>query len=256
MRSFSLFFSVAVVFTISCTISCRSQKSITNNYLQTIYDSTGKEVPAVPNAVIQQGDILSIRVYSTALGTRPEIDAPYNLIEAGTGSSGFLVDHKGNIDYPQIGTLHVEGLTREELAEIIRKKFEDQLNHPSVIVRFVSYKVTILGEVRNPSTLTLPTENVTILEALGIAGDITDYGRKDNVKVIREVNGQREIGTINLTSDSMFLSPYYRLQQNDVILVDQTRRKRSEQERSELIQKIGITSSIITAIALILNLVK
>jgi polysaccharide export outer membrane protein len=194
-------------------------------------------------------------VYSTAVGTTPEADAPYNLTDQG-GSSGFLVDLNGNIEYPQIGLIHVEGLTKEEVANIIKKKFETQLNNPSVVVRFVNYRITVLGEVGGPSTFTIPTERITILEALGLAGDITEFGRKDNVKVIRENNGLREIGTIDLTSKDMFLSPYYRLKQNDVVLVEQTRRKIQQQEQQMLVQQIGIASSIITAIALVLNLIK
>ena len=243
--------------------SCVSTKTINNNYLQNVRDTTAKDsVLLFP--VIQKGDLLSIRVYSKAHGTvnDPEVDAPYNLIDqssggtAGGGVTGFLVDENGNIEYPQIGMLHVEGLTRDQVAEQIKQKLEGQLTNPAVVVRYLNYKITVLGEVGGPKTFTTQTERISILEALGMAGDITEYGRKDNVKVIREINGQREIGTIDLTSKDMFNSPYYRLQQNDVVLVEQTRRKVKQQDQQALVQQISIFTSIAAAAALILNIIK
>jgi polysaccharide export outer membrane protein len=131
------------------------------------------------------------------------------------------------------------------------------LEQPSVIVRFLNFKISVLGEVKSPGTFTLPTERVTILEALGLSGDVTDFGRKNNVMVVREnSNGQIERGRIDLTSDSMFSSPFYRLQQNDVVFVESNGRKLQQQERQETAQQIGIATSIITAIALILNFIK
>ncbi|MFL5772768.1 MAG: polysaccharide biosynthesis/export family protein [Flavisolibacter sp.] len=252
MKFLCLLFSVFLLFLLSCT----PQRATINNYLENTTDTSGKDSVPIKPQVIQKNDLLAIKVYSNAIGSSPETDAPYNLVDQGTGAGGFLVDINGNIEYPQIGVLHVEGLTKEELAETIRKRFETELQNPSVVVRFTSYRITVLGEVGGPSTFTVPTERITILEALGLAGDITEFGSKNNVKVIRERNGHREIGTIDLTSKDMFLSPYFRLQQNDVVLVEQTRRKVKQQEQQMLVQQIGIASSIITAIALVLNLIQ
>jgi polysaccharide biosynthesis/export protein len=253
MRVTSLLFFLIIVF----ATSCRTQRQTINNYLQHTSDTTIKDITSQINPVIQKNDLLAIRVFSKANGTDPRLEAPYNLSgEASGNSAGFLVDQNGNIEYPQLGLVHVEGLTKEELADLIKKKLENELDQPSVIVRFLNYKITILGEVRGPSTFTVPTERITILEALGLAGDITEFGRKDNVKVIRDNNGQKEIGTIDLTSKEMFESPYFSLKQNDVVLVEQTRRKIQQQEQQTLLQQIGIASSIITAIALILNIVR
>ncbi|HTM91750.1 MAG TPA: hypothetical protein VL095_05000, partial [Flavisolibacter sp.] len=136
-------------------------------------------------------------------------------------------------------------------------KLETQLTQPSVIVRFQNFKISILGEVNSPGSFSLPTERVTILEALGLSGDITPYGTKNNVMVIREDgNGQIERGVVDLTSDSMFSSPYYRLQQNDVVLVESNGKRIRQQQRQETAQQIGIATSIITAVALILNFIK
>lgn len=258
MKAFSLFsFFILVFFTYSCTI----HKSTTNNYLQNAKDTSGKEALNIQPPVVQKGDLLSIKVFSKANGLDPKADAPYNLQETssaggGTTASGFMVDQNGNIEYPQLGSLHVERLTREQVAELIKSRLQDQLIQPSVLVRFQNFKVSVLGEVRSPGTFTLPTERVTILEALGLSGDITDYGTKNNVMVVREVDGQIERGRIDLTSSDMFTSPYYRLQQNDVVFVESNGRRLKQEQRQETAQQIGIASSIITAIALILNFIK
>jgi polysaccharide biosynthesis/export protein len=240
--------------------SCRVQKRTFSNYLENVADTTLPIQQNIPAPLIQKNDILSIKVYSMSIN--PATDIPYNLPEqavaggSGTTTAGFLVDQNGNIEYPRIGTLHVEGLTKEQLSDAIKEKLKEQLTQPSVIIRFVNYKITVLGEVRSPGTFTLPTDKVTILEALGLAGDITDFGKRASVKILRENNNQREIGTVNLTSKELFTSPFYHLQQNDVVFVEQESRKVRQQEQQNLAQQIGIATSIITAIALILNFIK
>lgn len=258
MKSALFCFLIIVLFASSCT----TQKAATNNYLENARDTSGRELVNLQPPVVQKGDLLSIKVFSKANGLDPKADAPYNLQETSTAaggnatSSGFMVNQNGDIEYPQLGTLHVEGLTREQVADLIKSKLQDQLDQPSVIVRFLNFKVSVLGEVRSPGTFTLPTERVTILEALGLSGDVTEFGKKNNVMVVRENNGQIEKGTIDLTSDSMFSSPYYRLQQNDVVFVQSNGKNLKQQQRQETAQQIGIGISIITAIALILNFIK
>lgn len=255
MRIFQLTAFVLTLF----LFSCKSQQKITN-YLQQV-DTTDQLLLNLTEPRIQKNDLLSIKVYSQSAD--PRTDIPYNLPEqaagGGAGSStaaGFLVDEKGTIEYPQLGTLHVEGLTKEELAQQIKNKLAEVLKNPSVIVRFLNYRVTVLGEVRSPGTFTVPTDRVTVLEALGLAGDITEFGKRDTVKVAREVNGQMQIGYVSLASGDLFHSPYYRLQQNDVVFVEQTRRKLQQEERRDVAQQIGIATSIITAIALIINIIR
>ena len=242
--------------------SCRSQKGVVRNYLQHVPDSTYHDSILFRQPVIQKGDLLSIRVYSLANGIDPRVDAAYNLpmdLSGGTegataGAQGVLVDEQGNIEYPQIGVLPAEGLTREQLAAEIKKKLEGQLSQPSVIIRFINFRITVLGEVNNPGTFSAPTERVNIFEALGMAGDVTDYGLKNSVKVYRDVNGEKQLATLDLTSNEVFKSPYYRLQQNDIVMVEQSKKKIQDKERQELTQKIGIAASIIAALALVLNL--
>ena len=211
--------------------------------------------------MIQKNDLLSIKVYSTS--ARPDItDAPYNLPDqtvagasATVTTTGFLVDQNGNIDYPRLGTLSVEGLTKFQLAEMIKERLEAELKSPSVIVRFLNYRVTVLGEVRTPGTFTLPTERITILEALGLAGDITDFGNKHMVRVARERNGNVDIGYIDLTSNNLFQSPFYRLQQNDVVFVEQNKRKVQTQEQQSTALKVGMFTGIASTLAILLSVI-
>lgn len=255
MRLFSGFGLAIVCF----LVSCRSQSGIIN-YLQQV-DSSGKYFLNLAEPRIQKNDLLSIKVYSQSAD--PRTDIPYNLpdqVLAGNpntvNTAGFLVDVSGHIEYPMIGPIKVEGLTKSELAQLIKERLQNELKNPSVIVRFLNYRVTVLGEVRSPGTFTIPTERVTILEALGLAGDITDFGKRDTVKVAREVNGQMEIGYVSLNSGQVFNSPYYRLQQNDVIFVEQSRKRLEQEERQSVAQRVGIAASIVTAVALIINVIK
>lgn len=243
--------------------ACKTENIVANNYLYKMNDSTGRLTLEVPQPLIQKEDLLHIRVFSQSVV--PETDLPYNLPEPASasastsgisGTSGFLVDHNGNIEYPQIGTLHVEGMTREQVAETIRQKLVTSLTNPSVIVRFLNYKVTVLGEVKTPLSFTAPTERITLLEALGMAGDVTEYGDKTRVRVAREKDGEVVLGMVDLTRPDFFTSPYFRLKQNDVVFVEQTQRKVKQEERTSVAQQIGIVSGVVTGIALILNLIK
>jgi polysaccharide export outer membrane protein len=256
MRFLSLLCFVAVFATTSCT----TQKKLPNNYLENARDTTIKDSAKFVLTTIQKGDLMSIKVFSEANGINPTLDAPYNLTEQGAGgpstTGGYLVDQSGNIEYPQLGVLHVEGLTREQLAALIKSKLATQLTNPAVTVRFLNYRITILGEVNSPGTYTLPSEPVTILQVLGLAGDVTAYGKRTTVKVVRENEDQREIGTIDLTSPDMFSSPYFRLRQNDIVLVEATGKKAKQENQQNVAQQIGIATSVIATIALIITIVK
>lgn len=248
-------------------ISCGTQQKMPA-YLQNYSDSSGKQAVKVPDLLIQKNDMLSIQVYSAS--TKPEIsDVLYNLPvaapSASAGSSGgavsaspgYLVDNAGNIEYPRVGMLHVEGLTKNELADLIKRKINEKdsvLTNPSVVVRFQNLKITVLGEVKNPGMINFPGERMTILEALGLVGDIDIYGMKDRVKVIREVNGQRETGTIDLSDKKLFDSPYYNLMQNDVVLVEPSKSKAKKADQDVALRRAGFVISVITAMAVIVRL--
>ena len=238
--------------------SCKTQKITGFNYLENVRDTTLALSAMYTDPVIQKNDLLSISVYSASIN--PAIDAPYNLpqgtAQGGNTGSGFLVDANGNIEYPRVGTLRAEGMTKTQLADMIKAKLQGQLLNPAVIIRFINYRITVLGGVNNPGTFTVPTERVTILEALGLAGDVSEFGYRRNVKIMRDNNGQRQIATIDLTSKNMFSSPYFVLQQNDVVFVEQSDEPRRQRNQQNTFQQVSVATGIITTIALLINFLR
>jgi polysaccharide biosynthesis/export protein len=236
--------------------------------MEDVSDTLAKEAVKNFEPVIQKNDLLSIQVYSNS--TKPEIsDALYNppaLTGSSSGSSGesssgsannrgYMVDIDGNIMFPRLGVLHVEGLTKRQLADTIVSKITD-LENPTAVIRFLNYRVTVLGEVGRQGTYLIPYENVTIFEAIGLAGDIPVTGKKDKVRVIREINGDRQIATVDLTSKNIFESPYYHLQQNDVILVDVKKNKVKQTDQALVLGRIAFALSLVTTLAILYNIFK
>lgn len=265
MRSFLLVALLGMMLS-SCFIQRKAESN--HNYLEDVKDTSFKKNVYMADAIIQKGDLLSIQVYSAA--TDPKVDQLYNLtVNAPTGQSGgvggnntsgagsgILVDLQGNIEYPRIGTIHAEGLTKLELSDTIKSRLNGQLTNPTVIIRFLNFRITILGEVGSPGVLNFPSERVTILEAMGMAGGVTDFGKITEVKILRENNGVRQLGVLDLTSKEIFTSPYYQLQQNDIVLVDKTKYKLRQTEQTRITQQLGFALSIITSIALLYNIFK
>jgi len=246
-----LAFLIFSIFVVILLFSCRSQKP--RGYLEDFTDTSGKVHVKYPEPLIQKGDVLSIVVYSDAIDGG-KTDAMYNLANAGaTGEAstqGFLVDVDGNIQYPRIGKIKADGLTKTQLSEEIRKKLTGSLQNPSVLVHLLNFKVTMLGEV---SRVTIPSEKITILEAIGLAGDITIYGKKEDIVILRPTDSTIEHGTIDLSSKTVFESPYYFLRQNDVVLVNPNKNKARLSEQV-FNQRLGIAFSLINMIALLYNI--
>lgn len=179
--------------------------------------------------VIQKNDLLSISVSSI----NGEAAQQFNLYTVSVGqgivnsgtinqAAGFLVDQDGNIQFPMLGTIKALGLTKKQLKEEIAKGLTQKnlLYEPVVNIRYLNYKVTVLGEVAHPSVINVPTEKITLLEALGLAGDLTLYAQRDNVLIIHEEGeGKRVTRRINLNDTNLLTSPYYYLKSNDVVYV-------------------------------------
>ena len=247
-----LSFLVLPFFAVILFSSCKTQKAF--GYVEDFTDTSGKAVVKYPEPLIQKSDVLSIVVYSEAID-QGKTDAMYNLANEGTGSEstrGFLVDLDGYIQYPRIGKIKAEGLTKAQLSEEIRKKVTGPLSNPSVIVRLLNFKITMLGEVARPGPITIPSEKITILEAIGLAGDVSIYGKKDDVVILRPTDSTVEHGTIDLSSKKLFESPYYFLRQNDVVLVNPNKNKARLSDQV-FNQRLGIAFSIINTIALLYN---
>lgn len=212
--------------------SCITRKQIT--YFQDIPGSdTAKVAPnsglrtALYEPTIKPGDILNITVMSLSPETNQLINYPFITQNVSApektltqSTPGFLVDNEGFIQIPMVGNIKVDGLTTSMIRELIKTNLEKYLQSPTVSVRFANFKITILGDVARPGIYPVPNERITILEALGLSGDLSVYGLRKGVKLIREVNGKNQIYMIDLTNKDILNSPYMYLQPNDVIYVD------------------------------------
>lgn len=167
----------------------------------------------------------------------------------------YLVDTKGEIDFPVLGKLKVGGLSRDELIELLKNKLEpDYILNPNINIRISNYKVTVLGDVRNPGSYNIPNERITVLEAIGLAGDLNISGLRNNVLVQREEDGKKVQYRVDLLSKEMFTSPVYYLQQNDLVYVEPNyARIQSASANSNTSLFISITSLIITVVALLIR---
>jgi len=247
-----LSFLVLPFFAVILFSSCKTQRAF--GYVEDFTDTSGKVQVKYPEPLIQKSDVLSIVVYSDAID-EGKTDAMYNLANEGTGSEstrGFLVDLDGNIQYPRIGKIKAEGLTKAQLSEEIKKRVTGPLQNPTVIVRLLNFKITLLGEVARAGPITIPSEKITILEAIGLAGDVTIYGKKNDIVILRPTDSTVEHGTIDLSSKQLFESPYYFLRQNDVVLVNPNKNKARLSDQV-FNQRLSIAFSIINTIALLYN---
>ncbi len=169
-----------------------------------------------------------------------------------TESTGYLVSNEGYIEIPLLGAIKATGLTKTELKDYITKKITDKklLIDPIVDIRYLNFEVTILGEVARPTVINVPTEKISLIKALGVAGDITAYGRRDNVMLIRESEGKKIITRLDLNSSTFLQSPYYYLQPNDVVYVETTKNRAASVDRTRLILP-SILSTISVAVLVI-----
>lgn len=224
------FFLPIVLLTIVVLLgSCSSGKDVP--YFQNIDEISLAGSKGLYDAKIMPKDMLTITVSTTD----PAAAAPFNLSVGNTvGASGqlsngggnlqgYLVDNDGNINFPVIGHMHVQGMTKSQCQDMIREKLLPYMaatENPIVTVRMSSYRVTVTGEVNRPGVIPVSTEKMSIVEALAQAGDLTVYGKRDNIMLIREdETGQKKMVRLNMNDANLINSPYYYLQQNDIIYV-------------------------------------
>ena len=202
----------------------------------------GPEFPSLPESTlytalrIQPDDLLSISIQSSdpvasapySLGTSPGITGSNaSTTTAPAASNGFLVDPDGNINLPEIGMIKVSGLSTFSARDTITNRLKKFLRAPIVNVRLQNFRYTVLGEVASPGAYSIPNERINVLEALGTAGDVGVYGNRANILVIREENGKRSFGRLDLHQRDIFNSPYFYLKQNDLIYVEPNKNKTS-----------------------------
>lgn len=234
--------------------------SLNNPGQQQVAGSTDWQLKIVPD------DELVISVTSEV----PEATAMYNLPMLNTsareslndpiGTAGalqtYVVDRQGNIKFPRLGVIHVEGMTVAQLADELTRRIAEDVEAPFVRVELINFKVNVLGEVQKPGIIHIPTERFTILDALAQAGDLTIFGRRDNVTLVREVDGKITYNRVNLNDARLIDSPYYYLQQNDAIYVEPTEVRKGQAEYNQNNSyKLSVISTIVSGVSVIASLV-
>lgn len=235
-----------ILVVVSSMFSCGSRKDMV--YLQP--DSTAAKTiyeQFVPK--IQPYDILTISVTATD----PKATAAFNPMATNSPTNlnsnlemalrpTYTVDKDGYIVFPMLGQIKLSGLTRLEAIAMLRDKLTKYINDPNVNMNFNNFRVTVLGEVARPGSFMVPTERITILEALGLAGDMTNRGIRTNVLLVREIEGEKDVQRLDLTQQGLLNSPYYYLAQNDVIYVEPNKAQINN-------SKLGANTNIIISIS-------
>ena len=210
--------------------SCASRKNLV--YFQESTEATGTVLTNSYTPKFKPDDFLFIVVYGADDNSVKPFNLPLSNNVTNRGYSvgapanqGFLINEKGEIDFPILGTIKIGGLDRSQAIELLKEKIKPYINNPIINIQIQNFKITVLGEVRNPGTFTIPNERITLLEAIGLAGDLNITGVRNNVLVIREENGQKKEFKIDLTTKEVFNSPAYYLNQNDVVYVQPNQAK-------------------------------
>lgn len=249
--------------------ACQSYKKVP--YFQNVeVVNEAEQQEKLYDAKIMPKDLLTIVVSCT----NPELAIPFNLTVASNAGIAvstssyvttqpvlqpYLVDNDGNINFPVLGELKLGGLTKREAEQLIIDKLKPYMKEtPIVTVRMVNYKISVIGEVTRPGTFTISNEKVNLLEALAMAGDMTVYGLRDNVKLIREdANGKQQIVTLDLNKAETILSPYYWLQQNDIVYVTPNKAKaRNSDVGNSTSLWFSATSILVSIVSLLVNILK
>lgn len=234
--------------------ACSNEKSLVNfQKTNNNQDTISVAVTYVPK--IQTGDILSIYVNSLS----PEASSFFNPYKVGVTSNGsgdnnnagYLVDASGDIELPLVGNIKVTGRTTSQVRDTLKTLLKPYLKEPTVLVRFLNFKVSLLGEVAKPNVYNIPNEMITLPEALSMAGDLTLFARRDSIQIIRDVNGKKEFGYVNLTNRNVFSSPYYYLHANDLVYVKPSKIKARQNDRSFQFVSLGI--SLLSLIIIIIR---
>lgn len=256
IRVLRLLMFFALVWTFS---SCNSLKEF--KYFSDIQKDSTTLIKVKPKeAIIQTGDILQISVSGPDELVIRQINGVTTAVGAGSQgapSPGYLVNDSGSITFPLIGVIRVRGLLKDQLADTIKHRLVAMklLLDPIVMVRLINFKVTVMGEVMRPGIITVPNEHITITEAISQSGDITSYGRRDNVLVIREKNGKRIYKRIDLTKNTVFDSEFYYLENQDIIYVEPSKKKAAALSRGPQTYSM-ITSTISILIIIYTQLLK
>jgi polysaccharide export outer membrane protein len=249
------------------TSSCTNTRQLT--YLQGAFDTAKLSHVNAIEPIIRKGDLLSIIVFSD----NPEATKIYNQSLIGGASSGgslagvqgvsgaspsgagYQVDENGNIIFQGLGLMHVEGLNKSQLKDTLDARLKEFLTNPYYNIRFLNYKFTMLGEIGRPGVISIPGEKINLLEALALAGDMSFFGRRDNILVIRDNNGKREWARLDITKPEIMLSPYFYLQQNDVVYVEANKKKIGATDQA-VYRTVSIAATLVSMFAILYSVLK
>jgi len=244
-------------------VSCTGPNKMA--YMRDIVDTSTAGLKGAVNLFetpIQKNDQLWITVGGTNMEDLVLLNSASGIIQGSNitpvvGNSnapvmGYLVEGDGTIKLPYLDKVKAEGLSRLQLENYITERMKEYTKNPVVNVRFLNYRITVMGAVQAPGSFSLPTERVTVLEALGLAGDLTIFGKRENILVVREENGKRTFGRIDLTSKVLFNSPYYYLKTNDVVYVESS--KASSIQRERFPEYLGLTAGLLSLVISIIAL--
>ncbi|MEP6746611.1 MAG: polysaccharide biosynthesis/export family protein [Bacteroidota bacterium] len=221
----NIFGKCVIMVCLLAVTGCSSSKKINQDFLyfQKSLDSIQNIQRVSP--VIKVDDVLGIQVFSKSMNQDQASIFNIPAGDANNGNQGYVVGSNGNIDMAVIGAVKAAGLTKEQLQTILREKISSYVKDPSVLIRFSDFKINVLGEVKMPGSHVFNKDRVTIIDAISSAGDLTDFGKRDDIIVIREESNQRKYYNIDLRSGTLFQSPVYQLQPNDIVYVNATERK-------------------------------
>jgi len=229
--------------------SCNNEKKIT--YFQGDFPKENIQLSKNFDPIIKVNDLLEIKLVATndeaVKLLAPEVPNARSTVTYNSGGvvkGGFLVDPKGNIELPFIGEIPAAGKTRTQVIDVIELKLSEYIKDPIVQVQIINFKVVVLGDVRFPGTINVPNERITILEALGISGDLNITGKRNDIKLIREVGDSLVEYNVDLTNKMLFAQPYYYLSQNDIIYVNQNKAKMTTANFSQIYVPIIYAVSI------------
>lgn len=259
MRKFSIMYQLSLLILLFQLASCSPARNLV--YFSDLKSSEDYNT-VVKNAMvlrIQPNDLLSIRLTSL----NPESNELFNRgggqwsgninssasTDAAVPDGGYLIDSEGYINFPVVGKIKIAGLTKDEATATMTMALNKYVKSPIVTVRLLNFRITVIGEVNKPSTFLVPTGRINILEGLGLAGDMTPYGRRENVLLVRESNGVRSTARLNLNNKELLNSPFFYLQQNDVIYVVPDRIKEVQAStNTRTLTIVTIASSIVVAL--------
>lgn len=261
--------------------SCGNTRQLT--YMQGKFDTAKLSQIQISEPVFRKGDLVSIIVYSdnptaTALYNQSLVTVGSSATTTGSGNGGagasggtgsmagatgggtpttpgYLVDERGNIQFQGLGELHIDGLTKQQLRDLLDARLKEFLKNPYYTIRFMNYRFTMLGEIQRPGIFSIPGEHISLLEAIGMAGDLTFYGRRDNVLIMRDSSGVRQWARLDLTKPEVLTSPYYYLQQNDIVYIEANKRKVAASDQVT-VRNVSIAATVISTIAILYSIFK